>query len=335
MLKKVGLFLLMLCFILSTGCSSSKQVVIYTSVDQVVAEPILKDFEKTTGIQVRAVYDVESTKTTGLVNRLLTEKNRPQADVFWSSEFVQTLLLKNEGLLTTYSSPSAQSIPPIYKDPEGFWTAFAGRARVILVNTDLLTPDQYPESVLDFADPVKASNHYGLAYPLFGTTLNQAAALYAYLGPEKARSFFENVNKLGVRVVDGNSVVRDMVAEGQLAAGLTDTDDAWDAVEKGKPVKIIFPDQDSMGTLVIPDTIALIKGGPNPDTGKQLLDYLLSPQVEKNMVEIGFSQIPVHPVAEQKMELPAGGVKNMPVTFQEIYNQLNLSSKELKEIFVR
>jgi iron(III) transport system substrate-binding protein len=58
-------------------------VVVYVSHDQVFSEPILKDFEKETGIKVRAVYDTEETKSTGTMNRLIAEKSNPQADVYW------------------------------------------------------------------------------------------------------------------------------------------------------------------------------------------------------------------------------------------------------------
>ena len=56
------------------GCSSGgKRVVVYVSVDQTHAEPILEAFEKKTGIQVAPVYDVEASKATGLANRLIAE----------------------------------------------------------------------------------------------------------------------------------------------------------------------------------------------------------------------------------------------------------------------
>ena len=61
-----------------------REVVIYTSVDQVFSEPILNGFEKAKGIKVKAVYDVEASKTAGLVNRLIAEKDRPKCDVFWN-----------------------------------------------------------------------------------------------------------------------------------------------------------------------------------------------------------------------------------------------------------
>ncbi len=181
-----------------------KTVVVYTSVDQVYSEPLFRDFENTTGIKVLAVYDVEATKTTGLVNRLIAEKNRPQADVFWSGEFGQTLLLKNESILAAYSSPSATDLPPQFTDPEGYWTGFGGRARVFIVNTDKLTPDQYPQSVNDMLDSRYPGNSIGIAYPMFGTSATHAAALYSYRGREDARDFFSRVSQRQVRVVDGN-----------------------------------------------------------------------------------------------------------------------------------
>src|SRR5437016_4474455 len=63
---------------------SSKTVTVYVSEDQVFSEPVLKDFERDTGITVRAVYDTEEAKSTGVMNRLIAEKANPQADVYWA-----------------------------------------------------------------------------------------------------------------------------------------------------------------------------------------------------------------------------------------------------------
>jgi hypothetical protein len=74
--------------------TDQEQVVIYTSLDKIFSEPILKAFERQAGIKVLDVYDSEATKTTGLVNRLIAEKNNPRADVFWNSEIGRTIVLK-------------------------------------------------------------------------------------------------------------------------------------------------------------------------------------------------------------------------------------------------
>jgi iron(III) transport system substrate-binding protein len=314
-----------------------KTVVVYTSVDQVYSEPVFRDFENRTGIKVLAVYDVEATKTTGLVNRLIAERNRPQADVFWSGEFGQTLLLKNESILAAYSSPSAADLPRQFRDTGDFWTGFGGRARVFIVNTDKLTPDQYPRSVNDMSDSRYPGSTVGIAYPMFGTTATHAAALYSYLGEEKARNFFTNISQRQVRVVDGNSVVRDLVADGQLAFGLTDTDDACGAVEKGKHVVIIVPDQlpGEMGTLVIPNTVALIAGAPHPAEAKTFIDYVLDRKTEDAMVSSGWIQIPSRDVPTQTACMNITGIKAMNISYQEVYAGIPATQKDLIGIFIR
>jgi iron(III) transport system substrate-binding protein len=104
------------------------EVVVYTSLDQVFSEPVLKDFEQQTGIQVRPVYDVEATKSTGLVNRLIAENTSLRADVFWNSEVGRTLVLKDKAVLSPYSSPTAKDIPEQFKDTDGYWTGVAASA---------------------------------------------------------------------------------------------------------------------------------------------------------------------------------------------------------------
>ena len=111
------------------------EVTVYVSTDRVFSEPILRAFEQRTGVHVNAVYDTEETKSTGLANKLLAEKNRPQADVFWSNEPVRTLVLKKNGVLAPYQSPNAEGIPATFKNPEGYWTGFSARSRVIVYHT--------------------------------------------------------------------------------------------------------------------------------------------------------------------------------------------------------
>jgi iron(III) transport system substrate-binding protein len=80
-------------------------------VDQVFSEPIFRDFERQTGIKVRAVFDTEETKSTGVVNRIIAESSDPQADVFWSGDPVRQFLLLNRGLVEKYLSPNSLGIP--------------------------------------------------------------------------------------------------------------------------------------------------------------------------------------------------------------------------------
>jgi iron(III) transport system substrate-binding protein len=259
----------------------------------VFSEPVLRQYEQRSGVKVNPVYDTEETKSTGLANRLLAEKNRPQADVFWSNEPVRTLVLKSRGVLAPYQSPNAAGIPPALMDPEHFWTGFSARIRVIAFNTRLVTAERAPRSVFELADP-QWKDQVAMADPRFGSTSFHVAALYALAGDAKMDDYFRRLKQNGVRIVDSNSAVRDLVARGDVKVGLTDTDDVNVAIEAGQPVSMVLPDRDGIGVPVMPNMVSLIAGAPHPKESKKLIDYLLSADVERQLAQSEAVQIPLH-----------------------------------------
>jgi iron(III) transport system substrate-binding protein len=313
------------------------EVVVYASVDQNYSEPVLDAFEEETGIRVRAVYDVEAAKTTGLVNRLLAERTHPVADVWWSGEFAQTIELAGKGVLAPHKSRSAAGIPAAYASPDGLWTGFGGRARVLLVNTDVLAPDEYPVSIFDLADASVDPGRIGMAFPVFGTTATHAAALYAVLGDVEAREYFEQLRERGIKILDGNAQVRDQVVNGQLAFGMTDTDDACGALARGAPVEIIFPDQEygSMGTLIVPNTVALVDGAPNEGAAKALIDYLLSEKTAIDLLESGWFQLTLRPIEGATGCVDTAGVRGLDVSLTEVASRIEQVKSEMADTFVR
>ncbi len=280
----------------SGSSSSAGEVVVYTSVDEVFARPIAEQFEKDTGIKVRLVPDTEETKSTGLLNRLIAEKQRPVADVFWSGDPVRAAILKQEGVSAPYRSPQAGGLPERFSDPDHHWTGFSARARILIYNTNLVPADQKPASVMDLLDE-RFEGRVCIANPLFGTTSMHAAALFDVLGEDKARAFFEGFIANGGRILSSNGEVRRRVAAGEFALGITDTDDFNVARIEGKPVAAVYPDAapgtEGMGTLIIPNCAVLIAGAPNADNGKRFIDYLLRPQTEQRLAESEAAQMPV------------------------------------------
>src|SRR5437763_14447949 len=114
-----------------TLLAASGEVVVYSSVDDIFARPICEQFQKETGITTKLVPDTEETKSTGLLNRLIAEKGRPRADVFWSGDPVRPAVLKAKDVSAPYHSPASQGLPKRYSDPEGHWTGFSARAKVL------------------------------------------------------------------------------------------------------------------------------------------------------------------------------------------------------------
>jgi iron(III) transport system substrate-binding protein len=308
-----------LLLIVQLGCGRAerREVVVYTALDREFSEPIFADFTKATGIQVRAKYDTEANKTVGLAHLILNERARPRCDLFWNNEILNTLRLDRAQLLRGYASRWQEAYPATYRSPQQRWYGFAARARILLVNRQLVPQDRWPRSIRDLTAP-EWRQQAGMAKPLFGTTATHAACLFAAWGTQPAREFFRQV-KQNAQVFPGNRQVAQAVGAGRIAFGLTDTDDAVIEVEQGSPVAVVYPDQqpDGLGTLFIPNTLALIAGGPHGEPAEKLLDYLLSPEVEQRLAEGASAQIPLNLQGRpsSRVQTPAS-VKGMVVDFE-------------------
>ena len=318
------------------GCwrNADREVVVYAALDAEFSQPILQDFERQRHVAVRANYDVESTKTVGLTTRIVREQNRPRCDLFWNNEILHTLRLEKKGLLAPYKSTAGQKLPTNYRSASHTWYGMAARARVLLVNTDQLKPNERPRSILDLADP-KWKGRAGIAKPLFGTTATHAAVLFSFWGETRAKQFFRNL-KQNVRVMSGNKSVAQAVSQGTLAFGLTDTDDAIIELENGHPVAIVFPDQQegAFGTLFIPNTICIIQGGPNPQQARDLVEHLLSSEVETKLAQGASAQFPVNPdVIARSRVLSDEPVRWMDVRFDEAADHWDEAAKFLLQLF--
>ncbi len=312
------------------------EVVVYTALDRQFSESILSDFTARTGIRVDAVYDTESTKTVGLANRIRAEANRPRCDVFWNNEILNTLRLKDEGLLQPCDPANGQAYPQRYRDSEGYWYGFAARARVLIVNTDLVKPAQYPASVSALGDPTWRGRT-AIAKPLFGTTASHVACLFAMLGEQKAAELLTALRANDVQIVAGNKACAELVGAGRLAFALTDTDDAIAERDAGRPVRIVFPDAGAgeVGTLLLPNTLALVRDCPHPEAGRRLVDYLLSPEVEGRLAAGPAAQVPLHPAAARPSRV--GGLETMrpmAVDFTQAARAFSAASKYVEERFL-
>jgi iron(III) transport system substrate-binding protein len=336
MRKLFGIALLMsLAICLSCSKTPSNQVVIYTALDEVFSGPILKSFEQETGIKVQMMTDTEASKTVGLATRLVAEKDHPQADVFWNNEIGWTLVLKQQGILAPYSPASAKDIPDRYKDPQGYWTGFAARARVILYNTNLLKETDVPQSVLDLTKPVYKGK-VAIARPIFGTTLTHAAAFFVALGEADSKKLFMDLKANDCKIASGNMMAAKMVANGELALCLTDTDDANEMLLDKKPVKMIYPDQSGIGTLVLPNSVGLIKGGPNPNNGKKLIEYIVSAQSEQRLAKLASAQMPLRPGLEPYSPLfDLRNIKAMAIDYSKLADAIDPAKKFIYDEFLK
>jgi iron(III) transport system substrate-binding protein len=293
---------LVLWRVLAPGTANT--VVVYVSHDQVFSEPILKDFERDVGIRVKAVYDTEETKSAGVMNRLIAEKANPQADVYWANEPIRAEVLRQQGVSAPYRSPSAEGIAEQFRNPEGYWTGFSARARMLIVDRGL---KDKPVSIQAYTDS-RFNGKTVIANPLFGTTTAHVAALFTLWGDDRTKAFLDAMRKNGVHISSSNGESADQVATGSFQFALVDSDDVHNREKQGQAVEGVYPDQEEggLGCFIVPNAVVLIKGGPHTEAGKKLIDYLLSRETEKKLAYSDAAQIPLHPGVE-----PPSGVRRL------------------------
>jgi iron(III) transport system substrate-binding protein len=311
-----------LCALVSIGCSGGNgagSVTVYVATDRQIAEPILAAFEQETGIAVDALFDTEANKTSGLVNRLIAEASRPRADVFWNNEVAQMARLDSAGVLATWSR-STTPAPHIRISDAPAWAAFAARIRVLIVHQRAAAAQHPPASLSAFTDP-RWKGQAALANPHFGSTGAHFAALLTQWGENGFREWLRALRANDVAVLAGNAQVKDAVVAGRYSFGLTDTDDVNEAVSAGKSVKLVVPDQGpgESGALLIPNTVALIRGARNEDNARRLADYLLSARVEGALAQGRGVQIPIRSnVPGPALLPPLAQIKALAVDYSEV-----------------
>lgn len=323
----IVLFMLML-----SACGPSRdEVTVYCTVDQVFSEPVLKDFERETGIRVKAVYDTEETKSTGVMNRLIAEKDNPQCDVFWSGDPLRNGVLQSAGIAEIYQSEQTRLIPPQFKEKDNHWIGFSARARVLIYNKTLISPDSLPRSVLDFSK-TRFKGRFAIANPLFGTTTFHMAALFVTLGDEEAKQWMNDIKTNGVVVAASNGDVKKRVMNGELAFGLTDTDDAFEAKKESDEVDYIFLDQqeNGIGTLIMPNALSLIKGSPQNESGGKLINYLLTRETEVKLAK-SCAQMPLIKGTEVPENVPSlDNIQPMKIDYKTTSEKLQVIQPWLK-----
>jgi iron(III) transport system substrate-binding protein len=329
---------------------SNSEVIIYAAQDQVYAEPILREFEKETGIKVKAVYDSEAVKTVGLANRLLAERSHPQCDVFWGNEEMRTRQL------------AAQNV---FRVTNG-WAAFGYRSRRIVINTNFVSERRAllgtnadardssramlgaPASLLELTNGIWRGK-VALAFPQFGTTATHLHALKQLWGEERWLTWCRALAANKPFIVDGNSVVVKQVGRGEAWIGLTDSDDIFAGQREGLPIVALDgrarhsvradvpPDGDGAHgvtrpttdlmteTLLIPNTVAVIRNAPHPGRAQKLFEYLQRRDVAGKLVQ----------ASALESATAATETSTLKPNWDALMRDLEKTTKQLNEIFLR
>ena len=288
------------------GRTPQGSVTAYVSQDQVYAEPILAAFTTETGIKVRTIFDSEAVKTVAIANRLLAERAHPQCDVYWGNEELRTRQLLAEGLFR----------------PTNAWAAVGYRSRRLVINTNKVSLTDVPHSLLELTN-TRWQGRVAIAYPLFGTTATHFLALRQHWGQTGWSNWCAALRVNRPFLVDGNSVVVKFVERGEAFLGLTDSDDIAAAQREGAPVWGQPLDEQS---LLIPNTVAVIRNSPHPAAAQRLFEYLQRREVVAGLVAARALE------GNNRAEVP---IPTLQPQWELLLSDLDGATATLKTIFLR
>jgi iron(III) transport system substrate-binding protein len=241
-----------------------------------------------------------------MANRLLAERTHPQCDVFWGNEELRTRQLAAQG---------------IFRETNG-WAAVGYRSRRIVLNTNKLALASAPRSLLELTNETWRGK-VAFAYPQFGTTATHFTALRQHWGAERWQAWCQALAANKPLLGDGNSVVVKMVGRGEALIGLTDSDDIAAGQQEGLPVAPLPMTEE---TLLIPNTIAVVRGAPHPEAAQRLAEFLQRREVVQQLVTAraleGFSTSEI-------------STPTLKVNWDELLRDLDATTAELCRAFLR
>lgn len=296
------------------------EIIVYTSRAEALFKPVIEAFN--------AEYpDIKVTVLNGsngeLAARLLEERANPQADVLINSDVLTMASLAAEGVFAPNDSPLVMDVPEGFRADDGSWVALTLRTRVIMYNTDLVSPEELPSSVLDLTDP-KWRGAVGSANSTNGAMMAQLVAMRNQLGDTATAEFIRGLVANDTQFFGGHTDVRKAVGAGELKLGLVNHYYYHLSKAEGAPVGIIYPDQGEgePGLIVNSTNAGIVRGGPNPDLARIFVDFMLSTRGQRVYAEQNF-EYPIDPdVALAEGVRPLTSLRLNNVTLKTMWDEL-------------
>ncbi len=288
---------------LGSARAQARQVVAYTAFADAMTA-LAGPFRERTGIEVSQV----AAGSGELVRRILAERSRPLADCVIS--IGGDAIDANPDVFTAYTPREDGMIMPVLKVSR-IWIPFSVTIpTVLMVNTRLVPEAEIPTTWRELADPKWRGRIAFAAADRSGSALWQMMQIIYNFGEEEGWRLFEAM--LPNFVITGSSgAVPRGVAQGEYAIGLTLEDSAQRFITGGSPARIVYPRE---GITLAADAMALVNGGPNPDGARALLDFIVSAEAQRLIVQ-RFGRRPIRADVDAPQGLPSASalpINNVP-----------------------
>jgi iron(III) transport system substrate-binding protein len=274
------------------------KLVIYSGRSEALIQPVIDAF---TASNPDIEILLKAGSNSQLANALIEEKTNPQADIFITTELFTAQSLAGQNVFQRYQPVGVENLPSEFIGTDNTWTGLTRRARVIMYNTDLISPQEVPQSIFDLTDP-KWRGQIAAAGSTNGSMQAQIAALRQLLGENATEEWLRGLLANEVTFFGGHTDVRKAVGAGEFKIGLVNHYYYYLQQAEGSPVGIIFPDQDEgqIGLVTNATAVAAVAGAQNLPAAQAFIDYLVSPAGQELFAELNYEYpllpgVPLHP----------------------------------------
>ncbi len=260
---------------LLAGARKEGTVALYTSLNLKDSVPITDAFEKKyPGVKV-SLWRASSEK---VVQRALTEARakRYSPDVF-ETNGPEMEILYRETLLEPFHSPAFKDLPPAAFPKHRHWVADRFNFFVIGYNTNLVKPEEVPNSYQDLLKPFWAGK-----VGIEASDVDWFGSVVKAMGEKEGLAFFRKLAESRPQLRTGHTLIAELLASGEIPLAATVYNHNVERLtQKGAPVKW----KPLSPTFGRPNGIGLAKNAPHPHAGLLFVDFMLSREGQELLKE--------------------------------------------------
>jgi len=301
---------------------------VYSGRDEEFVGPLLEQFTEDEGIEL----DVRYGDSAELAATILEEGESSPADVFLSQDAGSLGAVAEEGLLTELDEEILSQVEDRFRSPDGLWVGTSGRARVAAYNTNNVSEDELPPSILGFMAPAW-KGRIGFA-PTNSSFQAFVAAMIVTEGEEATRTFLEGIVANEPKTYEDNSSTVRAVADGEIDAGFVNHYYIYEvAAEDGEiPVANHFFAGGDPGALVNTAGVGILASSANADAAQTFVEYLTGDAGQTYWAEETF-EYPVVDGFEPKEELvPLDEIESPELDLSDLGGTLEPALQLLAEV---
>ena len=293
------------------GTVHAETLTVYSGRSKSLVEPIIKQFEQETGIQVKVSY----ANTTQLAATLLTEGDKSPAALFWAQDAGALGAVSKEAMFEKLPESILAKVPSNFRDADGLWVATSGRARVLAYSPERVKLEELPQSIFDLTQPIW-KDRVGWA-PTNASFQAFVTALRRQAGEERTEEWLRGMKANGTKKYAKNTPIIEALAAGEIDLGLPNHYYLL-RFKKGNssyPVAQTFFKADDPGNLVNIAGIGILKSRDNKNTALKFVEFLLSAKAQQYFTSDVFEYPVIDGVIPNANLLPLSELLELAPTF--------------------